>query len=180
MKRQSFIGIVTTLFFLCQLGNIDKVHALPSTCTDVETGCLKINEAALKDLKIKIDDITQQDTKIIVPSGTSLESSPTPAVNQEISFSIPDLWELKVPKGSDNGLEVEYTTIDNPNVAGSEMQIVKIEKLAITTRESISDSANSIIVTGGGKVTFNLSNIKASGNYLGNLQIKVTPGSPPP
>jgi hypothetical protein len=177
MKRQSFIGIATTLFCLCQLGNIDKVHAVTNVCTgmkDVEDGCLKINETALKNLQIEISQIVSNtNTKLIVPDGTPLDSSPTPIVNSDVSFKIDNLWELKVPLGSQGNLQVEYNTLQKPNLTGSEM-LVNIQKL-ITTRESTSDPTNFIIVRGGVTITFNLSNIKVSGNYLGNLQIEVTP-----
>jgi hypothetical protein len=173
MKPQSFIGIVATLFCLCHLGNIDKVHA-NRTCTNVEDSCLKINEAALKDLKIKISDIALN-TKTIVTDGTPLASSPTPTVKDRVSFRVDNLWELKVPQGSENGLQVDYIydSLHNTNVSQSEMPLEKIEKLDISTKPST--ESGYIIVTGGGIFTFDLSKIKASGNYLGNLQIKVTP-----
>ena len=175
MKRQFFISTLAALFCFCHLSNIDKVNAEPSTCTDVEKGCLKINEDALKDLQIKIIDIAAK-TKIIVPNGTPLESSAIPPITQEVSFTINNLWELKVPKGAENGLKVEYTygKLQNPSVNGSEMQLLNIEDGNRTTRESAQEGYS--IVTGGATLKFDLSNIKASGKYLGNLQIEVTPG----
>jgi hypothetical protein len=177
MKRQFFINTLAVLFCCCYLSNIKKVNAEPSTCTNVEDGCLKINEMELKKLQIEIINIVAN-TKTIVPSGTPLESSTILPINQEVSFTIDNLWELKVPKGGENGLNVEYSNLQNPNLNSSEMQLSIIKKAEITTRDSTEEGY--YIVTGGATLKFNLSTIKASGNYLGNLRVEVTPGEVSP
>ncbi|MEA5573895.1 hypothetical protein [Calothrix sp. UHCC 0171] len=178
MKREYFISIVATLLCLVQIGNIHKVNAAPVQCADVEDGCLKINKDALKDLKIKINDIVADGkTKLIVPDGTPLQSSPIPVINQIITFRVENLWELKIPENNQAGLTVDYIydKLQSANVGTSEIQLVAIDGQTISTRSSSQEGY--IIVTGGGTLKFDVSNIKASGNYLGNLQIRVTPGN---
>ncbi len=179
MKQQFFIGTAATLLCLYQLSNIDIAYA--NECTNLADGCLKINKELLRDiLTFKVSDILPSNqTRLIVPSGNSLEASSTPTVNQKVSRRVDNLWELEVERGSENDLEVEYEyeKLTHSALNTSEIQLESVEKINPTFLRDGS-TPDKVVVGGGAVFHFNLSNIKASGKYSGNLVIKVTPSTP--
>lgn len=183
MKRQFYIGIAASVFCIFQLSNINKAIA-DSECKNVADGCLKINNNALTILlqDIVTDQATVQqnsDATINIKS-SSLQSQPRsqPTVNPYISRTINNLWQLEVPKGTEQHLNVTYEYVNLSNQSNSVIQVQSIAPTDISVIGTGSTS-DKVIVQGGAKFNFNLSSIKASGNYLGNLIIKVTVPSEP-
>ncbi len=178
MKQYFFIGTVATLLCLYQLCNIDIAYA--NDCTNVADGCIKINKESLRDIfTFKLSDIVPSNqTLLIVPNGNPFDASSTPAVNQNIDRTVENLWELEVESGSENDLQVEYEyeKLTHSSLNTSEIQLENIEEISPTVLRQGS-TPDKVVVGGGAIFQFNLSNIKASGRYLGNLVIKVTPGT---
>jgi hypothetical protein len=182
MKRQFCIGIATYILCLFQLGNIGIANA-QTQCANVNitNGCLKINNNSLQ---ILLQDIVpSQETVQQVSNGNIQGSSlPTlagtpPTVNTQISRTINNLWEIEVSEGSQNDVVVQYSYGTFYGQSNSVIQILSV----IPTEPIVTPSSTpgKVIVQGGAIFNFNFSNTKASGNYSGNLNIKITVPSAP-
>ncbi|HEY9799841.1 MAG TPA: hypothetical protein V6D25_05730 [Leptolyngbyaceae cyanobacterium] len=172
MKRQFCIGTAATMLCLSQLSNIGVAKALP-TCTDVSQGCLKIN---LEALQIPFKDIVPDGQNVqLVRDGSKLGASDLPTISKQINQRIENLWELEVPQSSVGNLDVKYHYNDLSHSLPNSPAI-KLTSIVPIPPFKVRDGSKegTVVVQGGAIFNFDLSNIKASGNYFGNLQIRVT------
>jgi hypothetical protein len=183
MKRQFCIGIAASILCLFQLSNIDKVNAQVG-CQNVADGCLKINNNALtillQDIVSSPETVQQtSDANINIQSSSlpTLSGTP-PTVETHISRTIKNLWQLEVPSGSENNLVItyQYGNLSHQNSSVIQVQSVTPTDISVVGQGSTSDK---VIVQGGATFNLILSNIKASGNYSGDLIIKVKVTSQP-
>lgn len=173
MKRQFCYGTAVSMLCLFQVSHIGIARA---ECANVADGCLKVNSESLQIMFQQIEIVPQGQSVQLVPDGTPLGTLPPPPVNTQISRTINDLWQLEVPDGSQNNLTVDYHygNLNHSSQGNSVIQLQSIDSIPPTVLGPSSINPGKVVVQGGATFHFNVSNLKASGSYSGNLQITVT------
>jgi hypothetical protein len=171
MKQSCLLTTLTTIlsFFQVYSGEIAIAQTVQQTNND------SIN-ISVSDI-IGISPFIQQVTGGKFPTGgTSLDSATKPTINNVITKTINHLWELQIPLPITNSnLQVQYnlSSLDHSTVSNSKIIVEEIQSMGLTT-VSEDTTAGTKIITDDVKFTFDVSNIKASGDYTGNLQVDIT------
>ncbi|MBD2446739.1 hypothetical protein H6G76_06070 [Nostoc sp. FACHB-152] len=168
MKLQVCLGIASALLCMFQLSNVGsaKAQIVCGSSESVTDGCLKITN---EPLQIPLSEIVEGQVVQIVGS---FGSTP-PNLHKEINRTI--TWEVEVTEGSENNLSVtyEFPNVINTHQPSSEIPVELVHETKPSFKGNSSNSGK-VIVQGSATFKFNLSAIKASGSYLGNLIIRVT------
>ncbi len=167
MKRQFLISTLTSLLCLFQINNGEIVLAQSAPQQD-NTELIDISSTDI----IGSSQLIQRVPNGQFPGGSSLDTAPKPTINTEVTKTINNLWKMQVPPGtSENDLTVQYelNSLNHPTVSNSKIRVSQIESVNLRV---IQDSTT--VITDDVKFTFDLSEIKASGTYSGDLRITVT------
>jgi hypothetical protein len=169
MKQQFLLGTLTTLLCLFQITNLETVFAQGMPQQD-----------NTEQIDISLTDIigSNQLVRLVpneqFPGGQLLDTVAKPTINTQVTKTINNLWKMGVTPGtSENDLTVQYEldSLNHLTVSNSKIIVRQIDSVNLRT---ITDAIETTVVTDDVKFTFDLSGIKASGTYSGDLRITVT------
>jgi hypothetical protein len=170
MKQYCLLATLTTLLSLFHTysGEI----AIAQTVQQTNNDAIDISAADI----IGSSPFLQQVPNGQFPAGgASLDDAPKPTINTAIKKTVNHLWEVQIPSSiSNSSLTVTYqlSSLDHPTISDSKIIVSQIQ--SISGLQTISDDTVNKIISDNIEFTFDVSNVKASGTYTGNLVVDIT------
>lgn len=160
------ISTLTTLLSLLQITNFEKVLAQAPLEQD-NTEPIDITSADIIGSPYPlIQRVSGQ-----FPGGQSLDT----VANTQVTKIIRNPWKMQVsPGASESDFTVQYKleSLNHSTVTNSKINVLQID--SINKRTIMNQQDETTVLTDDVQFTLDLSGIRTSGEYLGNLEVTVT------